>query len=47
MENWRRLPGSRTEPAGFERKCWRACLMVALVGTAVRIGGVPPARLHW
>ena len=46
-KRWRRLPGSRTEPAGLERKVLARLPMVALVGTAACLAVSLLARLHW
>ena len=46
-KRWRRLPGSRTEPAGLERKVLARLPMVALVGTAACMAVSLLARLHW
>ena len=45
-KRWRRLPGSRTEPAGLERKVLARLPMVALVGTAACLAVSLLARLH-
>ena len=44
-KRWRRLPGSRTEPAGLERKVLARLPMVALVGTAACLAVSLLARL--
>ena len=46
-ERWRRLPGSRTEPAGLERKILRRLPLIALAGTAACISISLLARLMW
>ena len=46
-KRWRRLPGSRTEPAGLERRVLARLPMVALVGTAAYLAVSLLARLHW
>ncbi len=46
-KRWRRLPGSRTEPAGLERKVLARLPMVALVGTSACVAISLLARLHW
>lgn len=46
-KRWRRLPGSRTEPAGLERKVLRKMPMIALAGTAACVSVSLLARLVW
>ncbi len=46
-KRWRRLPGSRTEPAGLERKVLARLPMVALVGTAACLAVSLLACLLW
>lgn len=46
-KRWRRLPGSRTEPAGLERKVLRRLPMIALAGTAGCVSISLFARLAW
>jgi len=46
-KRWRRLPGSRTEPAGLERKVLARLPMIALVGTAGCVSISLLARLFW
>ena len=46
-KNWKRLPGSRTEPAGQERKVLRKLPMIALAGTAACVSVSLLARLAW
>ena len=46
-KRWRRLPGSRSEPAGLERKVLARLPVIALAGTAVCIAVAVFARLFW
>ena len=46
-KTWKRLPGSRIEPAGPERKVLRKLPMVTLVGTAACVMVSLLARLAW
>jgi len=46
-KRWRRLPGSRTEPAGLERRVLARLPMVALAGTVACLAAPSRARLHW
>jgi hypothetical protein len=46
-KRWRRLPGSRTEPAGLERKVLARLPVIALAGTAACVAVSLFARLLW
>ena len=46
-KRWKRLPGSRTEPAGLERKVLARLPMIALAGTAACVAVALLARLFW
>jgi|APTNR8051073442_1049403.scaffolds.fasta_scaffold21707_4 hypothetical protein len=46
-KRWQRLPGSRTEPAGLERKVLARLPMIALAGTAACMAVALFARLLW
>lgn len=46
-KRWRRLPGSRTEPAGLERKVLRRLPLIALAGTAACAAVSLFARALW
>ena len=46
-KRWRRLPGSRTEPAGLERKVLARLPVIALAGAAACVAVSLLARLLW
>jgi hypothetical protein len=46
-KSWKRLPGSRTEPAGQERTVLRKLPMILLAGTAACVSISLLARLAW
>jgi hypothetical protein len=47
VKRWKKLPGSRIEPAGMERKVLRKLPMLALTGTAALIALSLGTRLLW
>lgn len=46
-KRWQRLPGSRTEPAGLERKVLARLPVIALVGTIACAAVSVLARVLW
>ena len=46
-KRWRRLPGSRTEPAGLERRVLARLPVIALAGTAACVAVSLFVRLLW
>jgi hypothetical protein len=46
-KRWRRLPGSRTEPAGLERKVLARLPVIALAGTIACVAVSLLARVLW
>lgn len=46
-KRWKRLPESRSEPAGIERRILRRLPMIALAGTAACVAISLFARLLW
>lgn len=46
-KRWKRLPGSRTEPAGMERQVLRRLPLITLVGTVTCIAVPLGVRVLW